>query len=270
MFRWVASLLLASSACSVCSAQQPLNASPSSANAALATPAAATGVGNDALMLLARHLSAMGGVDLTALQAPGTITLPGSTTQYPVSVVMLGSSFLRVNISKSNRLIGFAAKGPLHKSYYADGTSSIDAIGTGAASISAFQLLRTTDLVSKLLSLSKDSVSDASGKQYDRLRARQAFITHPGAQVSSHAQAAAVDYYFDKTTHYLVKSVTTVQVPGIVNPIPIETTYSDYRLAGTSTVPFHVSQVLNGQPDWDLALSSVTFPATLDASLTAF
>ena len=265
-------MILASLACCTCTAQQTssVTAAPNTSLAAVTDPVATVGVATDALILLAQYQAAVGGVDLTTLQGTGTIRLPGSTVPLPASLVILGSSFLRIKISNADRLTGFAARGQLYKSYYVDGTTAIDAMGTGPASISAFQLLSTKDVMSKLLSLSKDTATDATGKKYDRLRARHAFFVPAGGKLTSAAKTAAVDYYFDPSTHYLIKSVTTVQVTGILNPIPIETSYSDYRMAGLSRVPFKISLVLNGQPDWILTLTDVKLSTTLDPSRTAF
>lgn len=263
MPRLVVLSLLASLTCFTCPAQQ-------TSVEVVTAPVATDTVATDALMLLAQHQAAMGGVDFTALQGTGTIMLPGSTSPLPADLVIAGSSFLRVSIHNSDHLIGFAAKGFLHKSYYTDGTSSIDAVGTGPASICAFQLLRTTDVMSKLLSLSKDTSSDVGGRLYDRLQARQALSTSPGKQLSAKSKTVPVIYYFDPATHYLVKSETTLQISGIANPIPLETTYSDYRSVGSSMVPFRISQMLNGQQDWTLTLTSVTLSAKLDSSLTTF
>ena len=271
MPRRIAFLLLATTA-PMCVAQQATTpALTQTSPTTVSTPVTVVGVATDALVLLAQYQAAVGGVDLTALQGTGTITLPGSTVPLPANLVISGSNFSRVNISNSTRLAGFAAKGALHKSYYVDGTSAVDSVWTGPASISAFQLLSTKDVMSKLLSLSKDTATDSSGAKYDRLRARHAFSSVAiVGQSPSTAKTANVDYYFDPTTHVLIKSVTALQIPGILNPIPLETNYSDYRLVGVSKVPFRISQTLNGQPDWVLALTSVTLPLTLDSSLTTF
>ena len=92
-----------------------------------------------------------------------------------------------------------------------------------------------------------------------------------GISSSARANTVLTDFYFDSSSHLLVKSATFVPVPGARNVrFLFVTTYSDYRVVGTTLVPFRFEQTMDGQPLETLQLTTVTLAPTLASAYFRF
>ena len=90
-------------------------------------------------------------------------------------------------------------------------------------------------------------------------------------QVQSLNSAVTADFYFDPTSHLLIKSVCPVLM-GAGHPVTFLSvvTYSDYRKVGTAMIPFRYTETLNGQLYRTLQLSGVQLSPDLTSQYFQF
>jgi len=75
------------------------------------------------------------------------------------------------------------------------------------------------------------------------------------------------DLYIDPTTFQLVGFSDLVWTPNNSQPLRRELRYSNYQSANGLTVPFRISEIVNGQLNWSISITSLSLNTNPDDSI---
>ena len=228
------------------------------------------GIDVNALSVIAQHLDAVHSPAWTNMKADAVVTFGNSQQeQSQATLICRDTDYVRLQMFSSNGIQSITAKQGLLKTAYTSGEPSILTGETGSAGLVQFHWIRANNLVNRLVSLRDDEIVAVLDHRYRRLAA--VFTSQDSkTSTSASAQYSRMDFYFDLTTMVLDKTVAPVRVPGMANDLLLITSYSDYREVDKVLVPFAISQSLDGQVQWQLTLSNISFPLQLDSSLLTF
>lgn len=80
----------------------------------------------------------------------------------------------------------------------------------------------------------------------------------PGFRAVRSHTTSVIDFYFDSSTHLLLKSVTLIRIAGARYQNFVRTvTYGNYQNVNGTLLPFNYQESLNGEPTWSLQLTQV-------------
>jgi hypothetical protein len=216
------------------------------------------------------YVAAVSPTAWTGMQGTGTITLGlEDKTESAAVLSNRGGDRFRLDVTtktgkESTRIHGFIGK--------TQGSSgrmfSIDPV-TASAGIFPFELPQVAILrVHAFTLIDHGLVNSGNGK----LRQITFEYGSVGKNFATQKRnTAAIDFYFDSSSHLLIKSVNTEMIDG--NPrahFIVSVTYGDYRHVGSSMIPFLYIETINGQPSRTLQLSTVQLDPTFSPKYFEF
>lgn len=106
-----------------------------------------------------------------------------------------------------------------------------------------------------------------SGHSVQRLTVQQQFPSLTGSVASLRQHLSQMDIYLDASTFLPVSLVYNTHPDNDAGlDLPVEISFSDYRVVNGAQVPFHMQKYLNGSLLLDLQFQSATFNTGLTAS----
>ncbi|NYF81313.1 hypothetical protein [Granulicella arctica] len=225
-----------------------------------------------ALEELTEHLQAVGGGNWSGMQGKGSITYPSANTgPFTATLSILRGDHFRLDVEtpdgmRSSRIRGLY--GAIKDS--AAEAKQILPLETAIVGLVQFQWLRLPFPHFPSASLIDQGSCEIEGVQLHRIT-----MEWPQAQASLSANVAhsgsVIDFYFDPTSHLLMKSATVARINGVGNQDFLRViSYSDYRKVNGVLLPFHYEESLGGQPQWVLQLTEASFDMTLQPSDFSF
>jgi|GEM_PF-1907765 len=220
--------------------------------------------------LKAANSALAGSTSWTGLQATGTITYATDPTQFNVTLSNLGSNKFRLDTQTQTGVESIRISGRVGRVQSEDGTVTAIDPDTAIMGIFPFEILTKGASPGKNTALvDHGTASTATGQSAHRVTFELSSILRDPATKSQ--KTLPIDLYFDPATHLLIKSVSSVLIPGArLVPFLSVVTYSDYRTVGTSLIPFHYVETINGQPYRTLQLTSAQTNPTLSQTYFQF
>lgn len=223
----------------------------------------------DALKEVTVHLAATGAAPWKGMQGTGVIVYAQEKTSYPATLSMLGTDRFRLDAQTSKGETSIRINGLVGKIGGPGGTPFTMPPDTAAAGIFPFQMVRAAHFPGKRTTLVDHEPVTANGTQLHRISVERPTIGSNPATKS--AQTIAIDFYFDPLTNLLVKSASfQAAADGHSASFLRVVTYSDYRRVGTSMIPFHYSESMDGELYWTLRLTDVQLNPTFDTTYFQF
>lgn len=262
------SVLLAASLCTYAQSPSDLTRIYSESDSQLPLPVHPTRNGQDAsaIQQLAGFMKATNLSGWTGLIATGTITIAGDPVPYPAHFSVAGGNSYRLDVEKP------------------DGTDSTIVNGTqgvfvapqrqsrAMSSDTAFGgLLALPRVLASGYPFATSSVLDEGLVSNGDVSLHRITFDDAASLSDSCSPWKTVDLYFNPATNLLVSTA----INGRMNSDDracylLLTTYGDYQTVAGASFPFSISQSLNGQPQWELKLTSVTLSAPSDTSIFNF
>lgn len=226
-------------------------------------------VDTGALAEVSAHFKAVGSMPWTGMQGTGQITYGTDGSPYSATLTILGNTGFRLDALTPNGQLSIRISGTYGKILEADGHQYPILPDTAASGIFQFQMLRLANFPKQTASLIDHGDVLTNGQNLHRVTFE--FPVGDPAANKEKQKTVATDFYFDPTSHLLVKSANTIHINGAGNNDFLrEITYGDYRQVGSSLIPFRYTQTLNGQQQWVLQLSEVQLDPTLQAAYFTF
>ncbi len=201
---------------------------------------------------------------LVDLQATGSGALPAPDDHENVGAMMMahGADRYRLDLRTSHGTRGVRIYDTVANMEDEKGTIRSLPQQTGASSTLAFARLADANLSDARVSVLDQGFVSSDGASLHRVSV-QLPIMSPGGVLSN--VQTVTDYYFDSTTHLLVKTADNIVLPDSAPATLLRVvTYGDYRTMNGVMVPFLYKQTLNGQPQWTLQFDQITVNAGID------
>ena len=204
------------------------------------------------------------------MQGTGTITYgPDATLSFGATITNVGDKRFRLDEttdsgSTSIRIHGFDAK-------ERDKTGALHEIPatTAILTVFPFEIPRLPTLLNPVSSVIDQGTVTIGTTQLHRITVE--YPTLGRATTSNVPNTAVIDLYFDPQTHLLEKTATEIALPRTRTSTYLSVvTYSDYRLVGSTLVPFTFTETLQGQPFRTLRLASVDLNPSVDPAYFDF
>jgi hypothetical protein len=219
-----------------------------------------------ALSVLQRCLSAGGGAQafgtIQDFLASGTITYHWAGQDVVGSVTAQGKGLTEFRLdsvlpqgTRSFKVVGTAGSITTE-----DGkTSALSYYSLMTAANLTFPEARVTDLLN----------NSATTVQYLGLvpfEAAQAYQIHVAPPIdpslnppSGATRFGSFDFYVDATTYQVLELSESIWPTSKNQSVRHEIRYSNYQTAGSVSVPYGISEFVNGQETWSISLSSISF-----------
>lgn len=219
---------------------------------------------------VAAYTSALsGGRHWMGMQGIGTVTYANGPTEFNATLSNRGNLSFRLDIQTPAGLESTRVQGRMGAVQLGTKPSTPIDPDTAILGIFPFEIVARAVPSAQNASLIDGGTVSSNGQSLHRIT-----LELPAMSLSVTTKLPGtlpIDLYFDPTTHLLVKSVCNVLMPGgRRTPFLSVVTYSDYRTVGTSVVPFHYSESINGQPYRALQLTSVQLNPSLSADYFRF
>jgi hypothetical protein len=223
-----------------------------------------------ALAELTSHFAAIGSVPWIGMQGMGTIAYGlNSATSYDATMSALGAQKYRLDAQTPKGQTSTRIERLLGKIQSEAGSIATLTAQTAAGGIFPFELARSAGKLGPTSSLRDQGLTTVGGLQLHRITLERATVgKNPTTNLRN---TEAIDLYFDPSTHLLVKS--SVLVPLAANrsaSVLSVVSYSDYRLVGTTLVPFCFTETIQGEQSRILQLKSVSLNPTFDSGYFTF
>jgi hypothetical protein len=216
-----------------------------------------------ALSEVFEHLKTVGTAPWTGMQASGTITFAGDATLYNASLTIEGGRRFRLDTQTGNGPLSIRIDGRMGGTQEPDGRVVFLSNEAAASGMFQFPLLRVSDLQSSSSVLDHGMVN-SDGATLHRITVERPLV--PATETKS-GKTFATDFYFDRESHLLVKSVNSITLSGVKsNALLRVITYEDYRPIDGVLIPFRYTEVLGGQKQWALQLSEAHSTANSSSS----
>lgn len=223
-----------------------------------------------ALAELTSHLAAVGSTSWVGMQATGKISYGSQDpTTYDATLSNLGVDCFRLDAQTK----GGQASTRIHYR-----TGAMQNNGATPSTLSAeeamngifpFEMFRSNHFRGNSTSLVDHGVVQVGSTSLHRITLERASAGRSASTGSS--ATIATDFYFDPSSHLLVKSVSSRPVKGSrVTNFLFVVTYSDYRNVGNTLVPFLYSETMEGAPYLTLQLTDVQLNPALDLKYFEF
>lgn len=219
-----------------------------------------------ALSEILEHLKIVGVAPWSGMQGTGTITYGADQTPYNASLSVVEDTKFRLDGQTPTGSMSVRIHGRSGKIQAPDGKIYILSPESAALGALQFELPRMEDLKTRSSALDHGLVT-IDGASLHRVTIERPLIERP---LISARKNLAVDFYFDPSTHLLVKTVTAIQLDGARNNLLQIITYGDYRQVNGVMIPFHISRVLDGQKQWTIQLSEATLNPSLQSTYFDF
>lgn len=199
------------------------------------------------------------------LQASGTLVSGSIGGQSPATLLIGKAGELRLDVSAAQGPWSIATQGMYGQSMEADGSKHRLSSAMSRDGLFAFPRLFMRSFPDALTSVLERGTISIDGRALHRITVeRSVSARHPSLPTDPNS---AIDMYFDSTTHLLIKSAISVQIdPTDRERYLLVMTYSDYRSAGQTLLPFSYHQTLNGQPQWTLQLNNLQLNPAVNPS----
>ena len=255
MSRWVASLLLASSACCVCSAQQPASTKSSSTNA-------------DATALIALLNQAVtSGVPISKVVLTGTATFQAGSTsdtgQATLTADTTGQYTLQLALSKLGSKAEHMSSAPGGTCDWS-GADGVSKVTSGLACLRPVAWffpavsLQPASLLQQV-GLSDLGTGSVAGGTYRHLQSQLVESFTDPAMIKQLMQESTVDVGLDPTTTLpVVLSYTTRPDSGAAVFIPVVIRFSNYQRMSGIQVPSRIDRYVNGSLQLSIAVTGAT------------
>lgn len=218
----------------------------------------------DGLREVIAYLRAVGFKNWVGMQATGTITpRTAPLSPLPATLTILGEDKYRLDIQKTAGTVTIRYSGPAASIRNEKGLVTLLPDQTAAVGLFAFPHLFLTDFGSTKTTLTDQGIVQVDNRPLHRLSSEVA-LRNRESNGSGHDENVVTDFYFDPTSHLLVKSATLLKVPGTSALALRVVTYDDYRAVDGTQIPFRYVETLNGSRQWSLQLNSVQLRSDLD------
>ncbi|MDQ2843739.1 MAG: hypothetical protein M3Y72_22395 [Acidobacteriota bacterium] len=221
-----------------------------------------------ALTELIGHLTAVGASPWTGMQATGQITYgTEDATAYSATLSILGGTGFRLDAQSSKGQMSIRIVDEHGSIQEADGRKHPLPADTAATGIFQFVQPRLPNFPD-----ATESLLDRGVKSVDGVPLHKVTVESAGENLNPAVPAnVATDFYFDPTSHFLVKSANSIRIDGAGNNNFLRViTYADYRKVGNSMVPFSYTQTLDGRKQWTLQITEVQLNPTLNSTFFEF
>jgi hypothetical protein len=222
-----------------------------------------------ALTELGHHLAVVGPGPWGGIQATGKITYAAQdATTYDATLSNLGVDRFRLDTQTKRGPMSIRIRHSFGEIQNDDGSMTFISPNTAAAGLFPFETARAADVSPEFTSLVDHGLVAVGGVELHRITFEFALT---GNSTARSKPTTTTDLYFDPTSHLLVKTANSVDIPGTPRVKFLRVvTYSDYRKVGTTMIPFHYSETLDGQQYWMLQLSYVQLNPALSPTYFDF
>ena len=223
----------------------------------------------EALAEWSSHRGAVGSDPWKGMQGTGKITYGSQdSTAYDASLTNLAGDSFRLDAKTNKGEMSIRIHGRLGKTKGGDAVTPLPS-DTAAAGLFPFERARLNRYTGAGTSLVDHGLTLISGTQLHRITLETPTLSRN--PVTKSQETTATDFYFDPTSHLLVKTADSVQiVVGQRAKFLTVIMYGDYRKVGNSMIPFRYTETMDGQLYWTLQLSEVTLNPVLDATYFEF
>lgn len=221
-----------------------------------------------ALAELAGHQTAVGSSTWSGMQATGTIIYAGQNSPaYAATFSSLGSDMYRPDLQTSKGQTSTRIHGLMGKMQGGDMQVSPMDPNAALAGLFPFALLRSTEF--QATTLIDHGLTNIGGVELHRITLERASLGNN--PVTKARNTLATDFYFDPTSHLLVKSAAFAPTDSNTRSRSLTVvTYGDYRTVGSSLVPFRYTETIAGQAALTLQLSNVQLNPALNSTYFEF
>jgi hypothetical protein len=219
-----------------------------------------------AAQVIAAHFQAIGATPWTGMQAQGTLAYSGvEGSSLNAELLISGMDKFRLNVSSPNGTQSTIIRGHHGVSKAADGSVHGMLSSTALLGLVQFHFLRRASFANSPLALLDRGVIEIDGAQLHRI----SIVVPPirgvaDTPISKRVALQTIDFYFDPKTYLLIKTVSVVRLQGQGTQNFLRViTYSDYRQADNTLIPFRMEESLNGEPQWVLQLAQVQLTSAI-------
>lgn len=219
-----------------------------------------------ALTEIAAHIRAVAASGWQDIEATGTLTFPAGDT-HTASLSLLGSKYARFDIEMSSgtRSVRTDLEQGVFEDEFGGHTSLL--ISSAHAGVVAFPKVWIDAPGSSNLSLIDQGTFTGTGQPLHRIT-----IAYPHqGNLTLGIPGEATDLYFDPSTHLLLYSVDAVVLRDAPRHVFSQVmSYSNYQEFNGRWFPATLTLTLDGQKQWTLELSQVTFNTNPSTSTFSF
>jgi hypothetical protein len=220
----------------------------------------------DARAELQASIAAMGLSHWIGAQATGTITFVGAGTSVPMAYALLPGNKERLSFTGTRADELTVVNGSTGRVQSGKDLPYWMSSSTALAGVAPFALAEDFASPLQTYSIIDHGVTNLGGVSLHRVSIERTLPTESDDLLkrSSHS---VLDCYFDTSTHVLVKTASMVTLPGLERQRVLRViTYSDYRPAGALTLPYAMSETIQGRSTWTLSISTfdTSNPPTID------
>lgn len=242
-------------------------------NAQIPIPVAIGALGQQdatALQEVVEHLAVVGLAPWAGMQGTGQIVYGSKDlSAYPATLSMFSGNRFRLDAQSDKGEMSLRIHGPVGKIQGSSGVVETIPPDAAAVGIFPFALVRTAHFPGREASLIDHGLINEDGVQLHRMTVEIPSIGRD--PVTKSRRTIAIDLYFDPASHLLIKSASSSFIAdGHSAKFLRVVTYSDYRKIGTSMIPFHYDESMNGQKYWALQLSDVKLNPAFDPTYFQF
>lgn len=200
------------------------------------------------------------------LIATGTITIAGDPTPYPAHFSIAGGNSYRLDVEKPDGIDSTIVNGRQGVFAAPQRQSRAMSSDTAFGGLLALPRVLASGYPFATTSVLDEGLVNNGGVSLHRIT-----LDDAAALSDSCSPWKTVDLYFDPATNLLVSSAINGRLGSDDRACYfLLTTYGDYQAVAGASFPFSISQSMNGQPQWELKLTSVTFSAPSDTSIFNF
>jgi hypothetical protein len=223
-----------------------------------------------AIAELTAHIASVGSQIWGGMQGNGKITYGSADpTSYDATISNLGEDEFRLDAETKKGLESVRIDGEVGKVQGADGKISLIPSDIASLAIFPFELPRLNRLSDTNVALRDRGLVSIGGVELHRITYESAVVGQISGTKSG--KSAAIDMYFDPTTHLLVKTASLVC---LARSRPVSflsvVTYGDYRRVSGVLIPFLYSETLEGELSRTLQLSNVQLDPALSSTYFDF
>ena len=226
------------------------------------TPTHSTKTQSDtgAIQELIDLVKAIGLTGWKGMVATGTITVAGDATPHAAQLSVLGGAEYRLDVTRDAGIESTILNGSRGMFIPASGSRTLISSDVASLGLISIPRLLATSYPASSTVLTDGGMLTVSGTALHRITLDDPSTDDTGSPWNT------IDLYFDPASGRLVETVAAVHLSTSDAALYLlETTYSDYRVTGVATLPYTVTQSLNGQLQWTLSLSTIdtaTIPST--------
>ena len=226
-----------------------------------------------ALQIVQQCLLAFRGAQWSGFDAMGTIRASNgrSSSELPATLSIDRELRSRLDIVTAVGNRSIRMDGPLGGMKSETGAVTVLPPATSSAGLVSLPELLSTAVHDPTVSLIDEGITQIDDRPlhrvaYIRPQSKRAF-EHPSAMLPP----LATDFYFDESTHFLVRSVDAVHLQASDRSSHQRVLlYSDFRAAAGVMLPYRYSEFLDGRFVWEILLTEVSSGSEHDAAYFRF